>query len=143
MQHVLWPVHDLCCFSSLRNVVILCGTNDLYQDSPEDIANGLMKLVSCFKQGNNAINVFICDILAREDISLINRLLRNHVNFIDLCKPSLQTNFIDLCKLTLSNSVNYLNFNEPHANWIQMVAPLHLIFSIRISCTWWKKEMLF
>ena len=37
---------DLRCFSSLRNVIILCGTNNLYHDSPEDIANGLIKIAS-------------------------------------------------------------------------------------------------
>ena len=30
VQHVLWRAHDLRLFSSLRNVVILCGTNNLY-----------------------------------------------------------------------------------------------------------------
>ena len=67
MQHVLWQAHNLCCFSFLRNVIILCSTNNLYQDSPEDIANGLLKIVGCFKQGNNAINVIICGILPRDD----------------------------------------------------------------------------
>ena len=50
VEHVLWRAYDLCRFSSLRNVVILCGTNNLYHDSPEDIANGLIKIASCFKQ---------------------------------------------------------------------------------------------
>ena len=75
VEHVLWRAHDLRCFSSLRNVIILCGTNNLYQVLPEDIANGLVKIASCFKQGNNAINVFICGILPRDDTSSINRLL--------------------------------------------------------------------
>ena len=55
VEHVLRRAHDLRCFSSLRNVIILCGTNNLYHDSPEDIANGLIKIASCFKQGNDAI----------------------------------------------------------------------------------------
>ena len=69
VQHVLWRAHDLRCFSSLRNVIILCGTNNLYQDSPEDIANGLMKIASFFKQGNKFTNVFISGILPHDDIS--------------------------------------------------------------------------
>ena len=73
MQHVLWRAHDLRRFSSLGKVIILCGTNNSYQDSPEDIANGLIKIESCFRQGNNAINVFIYDILFRDDTSSINR----------------------------------------------------------------------
>ena len=95
VQHVLWRTHDLCRFLSLRNVIILCRTNNLYRDSPEDIVNGLIKIASRFKQGNNTINVFICGILPRDDASLINRLLIkesnnilksscfvNHINFI-------------------------------------------------------------
>ena len=91
-------------FSSLRNVIILCGTNNLYQDSPEDIANGLIKIVSCFKQGNIAINVFICGILPRDDTSSINRLLIKGTNNI----------------LKSSYSVHHIKFIDQDANWIQM-----------------------
>ena len=80
VQHVLWQVHELHHFSSLRNVIILCNTNNLHQDSPEDIVNGLIKIASCFKQRNNAINVFICGILSCDDTSLINRLLIKETN---------------------------------------------------------------
>ena len=73
VQHVLWRAHDLRRISSLRNVIISCGTNNLYQDSPEDIANGLIKIASCFKHGNNAID--ICGVLPRDNISSINHLL--------------------------------------------------------------------
>ena len=59
VQHVLWWAHDLCHFSSLRNVIILCSANNLYQDSPEDIVNGLIKIASCFKQGKNAMFSFV------------------------------------------------------------------------------------
>ena len=104
MQHVLWQTHDLCCFSSFRNVITLCRTNNLYKDSPEDIANGLIKIVSCFKQGNNAINVFICGILPRDDTSSINRQLIKETNNI----------------LKSSCSVNHINFIDQDANWIQM-----------------------
>ena len=104
VEHVLWRDHDLRCFSSLRNVIILCGTNNLYHDSPEDIANGLIKIASCFKQGNNAINVFICHILPRDGTSLINRQLIKETNNI----------------LKSSCSVNHINFIDQDENWIQM-----------------------
>ena len=108
VQHVLWRTHNVRRFSSLRNVIISCGTNNLYQDSPEDIANGLVKIASCFKQGNNAIIVFICDILPRDDISSINRLLIKETNNI----------------LKSSCSVNHINFIDQEANWIQMSGSL-------------------
>ena len=104
MEYVLWRAHDLRCFSSLRNVIILCGTNNLYHDSPQDIANGLIKIGSCFKQGNNAINVFICGILPRDGTSSIN------------CQLIKETNNI----LKSSCSVNHINFIDQDANWIQM-----------------------
>ena len=95
---------DLRCFSSLRNIIILCGTNNLYQDSPEDIANSLIKIASCFKQGNNAINVSICGILPGDDTSSINRHLKKETNNI----------LKSLC------SVNLIKFIDQDANWNQM-----------------------
>ena len=92
----------------MRNVIVLCGTNNLYQDLPEDIANGLIELVNCFKQGNNAINVFICDILPRDDTSSINRQLIKETNNI----------------LKSSCSVNHIKFLDQDANWIQMSGSL-------------------
>ena len=103
VQHVLCRAHDCCCFSSLRNVII-CGTNNLYQDLPEDIANGLIEIVNCFKQGNNAINVFICGLLPYDDTSSIN------------CQLIKETNNI----LKSSCSVNHIKFIDQDSNWIQM-----------------------
>ena len=77
MQHVLWGAHDLRTFSFLRNIVMLC-----YEDSPEDITNGLLKIASCFRQRNNSTNVLICGILSCEDTSSVNRLLIKETNNI-------------------------------------------------------------
>ena len=46
------------------------------------IAIGLIKIASCFKQGNNAINVFICGILPSDDTPSINRQLTKETNNI-------------------------------------------------------------
>ena len=108
MQHLLRWAHVLRRFSFLRNVILLCRTNNLYQDPSEGIANGLIKIVSCFKQRNNASNVFICGILPRDDISLINCLFVKETNNI----------------LKSSCSVNHINFNDQDANWIQMSGSL-------------------
>ena len=102
----------------MRNVVILCGTNNLYQDSPEDNVNGLIKVASYFKQGNNAINIFICGILPRDDKSLINLQLIKETNNI----------------LKSSSSVNHIKFTDQDANWIQMNGYLrpHLFHSDKL-----------
>ena len=50
MQNVLWQVQNLLISSSLKNAVILCGTNNLQQDSPEDIVGGIIEIGHCFKK---------------------------------------------------------------------------------------------
>ena len=44
VQNVLWRVQNLPVISSLKNVVILCETNNFFQDSPEDIADGVIEI---------------------------------------------------------------------------------------------------
>ena len=48
VQNVSWQAQNLLVISSLKNVVILCGTNNLFQDSPEDIADGIIEIVQTF-----------------------------------------------------------------------------------------------
>ena len=42
VQNLLWRVQNLPISSSLNNAVILCGTNNLQQDSPENIVDGTL-----------------------------------------------------------------------------------------------------
>ena len=49
MQNALWRVQNLPISSSLKNVAILCGTNTLHQDSPEDIVHGIIGIGHCLK----------------------------------------------------------------------------------------------
>ena len=49
VQNVLWRAQNPFVISSLKNVVILCGTNNLFQDSPEDIADGVIEIVETFQ----------------------------------------------------------------------------------------------
>ena len=48
IQHVLWCAVNLPVFSNLKNIV-LCGTNNLLLDSPEDIADGILEIAKSFK----------------------------------------------------------------------------------------------
>ena len=66
MQNVLWRVQNLLISSSLKNAVILCGTNNLQQDSPEDIVDGIIEIGHCFKKRRHHINIFICELLRRD-----------------------------------------------------------------------------
>ena len=50
IQLVLWCVHNLPVFLNLKNVVALCGPNNLLLDSPEDIADGILEIARSFKK---------------------------------------------------------------------------------------------
>ena len=66
---------------SVRNVVILSGTNNLHLDAPEGIADGIIEIGSTFKRLYTNI-VFICGILPRDCYWSINRVYIKDVNEI-------------------------------------------------------------
>ena len=63
VKNVLWRAHNLPAAKSVRNVVILCSTNNLHLDAPKDIADGIIEIGSTFKRLYTNFNVFICRIL--------------------------------------------------------------------------------
>ena len=84
VENVLWRARDIPFLPSLKNVVILCGTNNINKDSPYDIAQGLIAIGSVFKNQSSNPNIFICGLLPRDESFSINRLIINEVN--DLLK---------------------------------------------------------
>ena len=72
VQNVLWLVQNLLTYSSLKNATILCGSNNLQQDSPEDIVDGIIEIGHCFKKRHHHINIFICRLLPRDECTSIN-----------------------------------------------------------------------
>ena len=72
MQNVLWRVQNLPISSSLTNAVILCGTNNLQQDSPENIVDSIIEIRHCFKKKHHHINIFICGLLPCNECTSIN-----------------------------------------------------------------------
>ena len=73
MQNVLWRVQNLPMSSSLKNAVILCGTNNLQQDFPQDIVDGIIEIGHCFKKRHHHINIFICGLLPYDECTSIHR----------------------------------------------------------------------
>ena len=59
VQNVIWRPQNL-------PVIILCGTNNLFQDSPEDIADGVIEIAETFQCKYNSINIAIGGILPRD-----------------------------------------------------------------------------
>ena len=82
VQNDLWRAQNLPVISSLKNVVILCGTNNLFQDSPEDIADDVIEIAETFQFKYNSINTAIGGILPRDASWSINRVLMKEVNEI-------------------------------------------------------------
>ena len=73
---------NLPVISSLKNVVILCGTNNLFQDSTEDIADGVIEIAQTCKSNYNSINIATGGILSSEAGWFINRVLIKEINEI-------------------------------------------------------------
>ena len=80
VENVLWRAREIPFIPSLKNVVILCGTNNINKDSPYDIAQGLIAIGSAFKNQPSNPNIFICGILPRDGYCSINRLIINEIN---------------------------------------------------------------
>ena len=75
-------------YQASKNVVILCGTNNLFQDSPEDIAGGIVEIAQTFQSSYSSINIAIGGILPRDASWSINRVLIKEVNQILKAKCS-------------------------------------------------------
>ena len=67
---------------SVRNVVILYGTDNLHLDAPDDIADGIIEIGSTFKRPYTNVNVFICGVLPSDCYWSINRVYIKDVNEI-------------------------------------------------------------
>ena len=80
VQNVLGRAHNLPAVKSVRNFVILCGTNNLHLDAPEDIADGIIEIGSTFKRLYTNVNVFIYGTLPRDNYWSINRVYIKDVN---------------------------------------------------------------
>ena len=81
-QNVLWRAYNLPVISSLKNIVILCGKNNLLQDSPEEIADGVIEIAETFQSKYKSINIVIGGILPRDASWSINRVVIKEVNKI-------------------------------------------------------------
>ena len=72
--------------SYLKNVIILCGTNNICTDSPYDIAQCLIDIGVCFQNRSSKIKIFISRNLPRDECYSVNRMLIKEINTILKCK---------------------------------------------------------
>ena len=72
VENVLWRAISLPLPSSVRNIVVQCGTNNISTDSRRDIADRIVDAGTIFRRKSNTVNIIKCG----------NRLLINKVNDI-------------------------------------------------------------
>ena len=82
VENVLWRAIDLPLPSFVKNVVILCGTNNISIDTPRDIADCIISIGSILLKKSSGINVIICSLILRDEGWSVNRVLVNEVNEI-------------------------------------------------------------
>lgn len=61
-QNVLWQAHNLSSVKNVKNVVILCGKNNLHLDTHKDIVDDIIEIGPTCKRLYININIFICGI---------------------------------------------------------------------------------
>ena len=82
--------------SYLKNVIILCGPNNVCTDSPYDIAQCLTDIGVCFWNRSSKIKLFISGILPKDERYSLNRMLIKEINTILKCKCAFHSfNFIE------------------------------------------------
>ena len=59
VENLLWRAEKLEFLPAIRQIVIHCGTNNIEENTPNDIANGLLCSALTIKQRNSVTNVYI------------------------------------------------------------------------------------
>ena len=66
----------------MRNVVILCRTNNIPIDTPRDIADCIIRITSIFQKKSSGINVSVCSLIPCDECWSVNKVIINEVNKI-------------------------------------------------------------
>ena len=105
VENILWRLRDIAFPPRLKNLAILCGTNNINKDPPYYIVRGLTATGSSFKNWFNKPNLFICGLLPRDEYVSVNRVIIDKINDLLSFKCSLNNfHFIDQSKgWTLDN----------------------------------------
>ena len=61
VENDLWRVRDIAFPPRLKNVVILCGTNNINKDTPYDIVQGLIAIGYLLKTGSITLTYLFVD----------------------------------------------------------------------------------
>ena len=80
VQNVLWRSINLPILSSLSKIVILCGTNNIFNDSPYDIVDGIIKIASTFEKIYPNSSIDISGLLPRDESWSVKRVTIDEIN---------------------------------------------------------------
>ena len=72
-QHVLWRAKNLTLPSTIKNIFILCGSNNVNKDSPIEIVNGIVSIGLSFIEQYKNIQVFLSGIIPRDSAVSVKR----------------------------------------------------------------------
>ena len=76
----MWRCVNLPKSPSIRNAIILCGTNNIQYDTTEDIVDGILEIALTLRSKYHLINVAICGLIPHDDNWSINRIYVNEIN---------------------------------------------------------------
>ena len=82
IENVLWRAIGLPPPSSVRNIMVQCGTNNISTVSPLYIADCIVDVGTIFRRKSNTVNIIICGLIPYDECCSVNRLLINKVNDI-------------------------------------------------------------
>ena len=105
----------------MKNVVILCGTNNINKDPPCDIVQGLIAIGPSFKNRCNNPHIFICGLLPRYEYVSVKRVIIDEINNHLSFKCSVNNfHFIDQSKgWTLDNGT--LDFSLFYSDGLHLI----------------------
>ena len=67
VANVLWRAISLSLLSSVPNIAVQCGTNNIWTDSPRGIADCLVDVGIIFRRKSNMVNIIICGLIPRDE----------------------------------------------------------------------------
>ena len=76
----MWRCVKLPKSPSIRNAIILCGTNNIQYDTTEDIVDGILEVALTLRRKYHLINAAICGLIPHDDNWSINRIYINEIN---------------------------------------------------------------
>ena len=66
IENVLWRAQDISLQQTTLFVIIHCGTNNVDQSKPDDIAEGVMKIAETFSKNQPKITTIVTGMLPRD-----------------------------------------------------------------------------